>query len=429
MDTIFALASAAGRAGVSVIRISGERAVEICEDLAESAPEAGRFALRKLRDTAGNLIDEALVLRFTAPASFTGEDVIELHTHGSPAVVARVLRFLGESGKARMAEAGEFTRRALENDRLDLAQVEGLGDLIDAETEAQRLQAVRLFSGALGDVVSDWRERLLRAAALLEVTIDFADEEVPVDVAPEVIELIGEVSKSLRREIEGTFAAERIRDGFEVAILGAPNAGKSTLLNMLAGREAAITSEIAGTTRDVIEVRMDVAGLPVTLLDTAGLRDTDDVIERVGVGRALERAERADLRVFLKSDPQEVPLVTLQDGDITLLGKGDMHGGGLGTVSGASGEGVDELIEQIASQLSERASGVATATQLRHRIAMEDAKEALDQAAFEVKAGAERTELAAENLRTALRKLDALIGRVDVEMVLGEIFSRFCLGK
>ena len=429
MDTIFALASAAGRAGVSVIRISGERAVEICEDLAESAPEAGRFALRKLRDTAGNLIDEALVLRFTAPASFTGEDVIELHTHGSPAVVARVLRFLGESGKARMADAGEFTRRALENDRLDLAQVEGLGDLIDAETEAQRMQAVRLFSGALGDVVSDWREKLLRAAALLEVPIDFADEEVPVDVAPEVLELIGEVSKSLRREIKGTFAAERIRDGFEVAILGAPNSGKSTLLNRLAGREAAITSEIAGTTRDVIEVRMDVAGLPVTLLDTAGLRDTDDVIERVGVGRALERAERADLRVFLKSDPQEVPSVTLQDGDITLLGKGDMHGGGVGTVSGASGEGVDELIEHIASQLSDRASGVATATQLRHRIAMEDAKEALDQAAFEVKAGAERTELAAENLRTALRKLDALIGRVDVEMVLGEIFSRFCLGK
>ncbi len=429
MDTIFALASAAGRAGVSVIRISGERAVEICEDLAESAPEAGRFALRKLRDTAGNLIDEALVLRFTAPASFTGEDVIELHTHGSPAVVARVLRFFGESGKARMAEAGEFTRRALENDRLDLAQVEGLGDLIDAETEAQRMQAVRLFSGALGDVVSDWHEKLLRAAALLEVTIDFADEEVPVDVAPEVLELIGEVSNSLSREIKGTFAAERIRDGFEVAILGAPNAGKSTLLNRLAGREAAITSEIAGTTRDVIEVRMDVAGLPVTLLDTAGLRDTDDVIERVGVGRALERAERADLRVFLKSDPQEVPSVTLQDGDITLLGKGDMHGGGVGTVSGASGEGVDELIERIAEQLSDRASGVATATQLRHRIAMEDAKEALDQAAFEVKAGAERTELAAENLRTALRKLDALIGRVDVEMVLGEIFSRFCLGK
>jgi len=429
MDTIFALASAAGRAGVSVIRISGERAVEICEDLAESAPAAGRFALRKLRDTAGNLIDEALVLRFTAPASFTGEDVIELHTHGSPAVVARVLRFLGESGKARMAEAGEFTRRALENDRLDLAQVEGLGDLIDAETEAQRMQAVRLFSGALGDVVSDWREKLLRAAALLEVTIDFADEEVPVDVAPEVLELIGEVSNSLSQEIKGTFAAERIRDGFEVAILGAPNAGKSTLLNRLAGREAAITSEIAGTTRDVIEVRMDVGGLPVTLLDTAGLRDTDDVIERVGVGRALERAERADLRVFLKSDPQEVPSVTLQDGDITLLGKGDMHGGGVGTVSGVSGEGVDELIGHIAVQLSDRASGVATATQLRHRIAMEDAKEALDQAMFEVKAGAERTELAAENLRTALRKLDALIGRVDVEMVLGEIFSRFCLGK
>ena len=429
MDTIFALASAAGRAGVSVIRISGDRAVELCENLSGTVPEAGRFALRKLRDENGGVIDEALVLRFMAPASFTGEDVIELHTHGSPAVVKSVLAQLGISGMARLAEAGEFTRRALENDKLDLAQVEGLGDLIDAETEAQRVQALRLFSGALGDVVSDWRDKLLRAAALLEVTIDFADEEVPVDVAPEVLELTNDVSASLEQEIMGSFAAERIRDGFEVAILGAPNAGKSTLLNRLAGRDAAITSEIAGTTRDVIEVRMDLAGLPVTLLDTAGLRDTDDVVERVGVGLAKERAERADLRIFLKSHRDENPSVPLTEGDIVLLGKGDAHGGGVDTVSGKTGNGVDELVAKITAVLSERAAGVATATQLRHRIAMLDAKEALVLAVFEVKAGADRTELAAEHLRVALRKLDALIGRVDVEMVLGEIFSRFCLGK
>ncbi|MCE8471849.1 50S ribosome-binding GTPase, partial [Rhodovulum sulfidophilum] len=222
-------------------------------------------------------------------ASFTGEDVVEFQCHGSPATVSALLSALGCIDGLRLAEPGEFTRRALENGVLDLAQVEGLGDLLEAETEAQRRQALRVLSGALGAKVDRWREALIRAAALLEATIDFADEDVPVDVTPEVTGLLDEVAASLRSEIDGVSVAERIRDGFEVAIVGPPNAGKSTLLNHLAGREAAITSEHAGTTRDVIEVRMDLDGLPVTFLDTAGLRESADEVETIGIARAVAR--------------------------------------------------------------------------------------------------------------------------------------------
>ncbi|MFT6075012.1 MAG: tRNA modification GTPase, partial [Yoonia sp.] len=258
-------------------------------------------------DASGELLDEALILCFDAGKSFTGEEVVELQLHGSPAVVSAVMRVLGSNSELRQAEAGEFTRRALENGRLDLAEVEGLADLIDAETESQRKQAVRVFSGALGALADGWRTKLIRAAALLEATIDFADEEVPFDVTPEVRELLDSVASEMQREADGVRAAERVRDGFEVAIIGAPNVGKSTLLNMLAGRDVAITSEIAGTTRDVIEVRMDLNGLPVTLLDTAGLRETDDIVEGLGVARAQERAERADLRIHLILDDSQIP--------------------------------------------------------------------------------------------------------------------------
>lgn len=423
MDTIFALASARGKAGVAVIRVSGPLAFAVGRMMAGDLPAPRSSGLRHLHGSQGPL-DDALVLTFAAGHSFTGEDVVEFQVHGSTAVVNAVLSELSAQEGLRLAEPGEFTRRALENERLDLAQVEGLADLIESETEAQRKLAYRVLSGALGQKAEGWRTDLIRAAALLEATIDFADEDVPVDVSPEVLELIDRVIPDLLLEVEGAKISERIRDGFEVAILGAPNAGKSTLLNALSGREAAITSEIAGTTRDVIEVLMDLNGLPVTLLDTAGLRESADKIEQIGVARARARAEAADLRIFLLSD-EAIPFDP-QDGDIVVQGKADLTGTG---VSGKTGEGLDFLVSQIESVLTARASHAGTAIRERHRLAMSRAAGALETARIEVESRAGRSELAAEEIWSAIRALDSLVGRVDIEMVLDEIFASFCLGK
>ncbi|MBD3678224.1 MAG: tRNA uridine-5-carboxymethylaminomethyl(34) synthesis GTPase MnmE [Rhodobacteraceae bacterium] len=429
MDTIYATASARGKAGVAVIRISGPEAVRAAQALSGPLPEPRRMGLRPLKDADGEALDEALVVHFPKGESFTGDHVIELHLHGSPAIVAAVMAALGRLPGLRLAEPGEFTRRALENGRMDLAQVEGLGDLIEAETEAQRRQAMRVFTGGLGAKAEGWRTRLIRAAALIEATIDFADEDVPVDVGPEVLENLQAVMSDLREEITGARVAERIREGFEVAIVGAPNAGKSTLLNALAGREAAITSEIAGTTRDVIEVRMDLHGLPVTVLDTAGLRETEDVVERIGVDRALERARAADLRVLLLAEGDTVDGLEPEPEDIVVQGKADTRQvSGFG-ISGKTGEGVSELVTRITAILEQRASGVRTATRERHVQAMTRALGAMESAQDEVMNGPDRAELAAEELRTAIRALDSLVGRVDVEHLLDEIFASFCLGK
>jgi tRNA modification GTPase len=377
----------------------------------------------------GELLDEALVLTFARGASFTGEDVVELHVHGGPAVVGAVLRALATQPGLRLAEPGEFTRRALENGVLDLAQVEGLADLIDAETEAQRRQAVRVLSGAVGQKVEGWRRDLIRAAALLEATIDFADEEVPVDVSPEVLSLIDGLMADLGREAAGVAAAERIRDGFEVAIVGAPNVGKSTLLNQLAGREAAITSDIAGTTRDVIEVRMEIAGLPVTFLDTAGLRETDDRLEQAGIDRALSRAEAADLRLFLTDGNPVVGLQPVGE-DLVVRGKSDAISGASGlAVSGRTGAGVPELMARIGDILQARVGQTGALVRERHRLAVTAAIAALAESRAEVVRRDSRVELAAEHLRRAVTALDALIGRVDVDDLLGEIFASFCIGK
>jgi tRNA modification GTPase len=424
METIYALASAQGRAGVSVIRLSGSDAKEAVSKFVSILPEDRVAGLRTLSDDAGDPLDQALILRFDAPYSFTGEDVVELHLHGSIAVVQAVLRVLGDSGLARLAQPGEFTRRALENGKMDLAQVEGLADLIESETEAQRKQALRVVSGYLGQLVERWRSSLIRAAALIEATIDFVDEDVPVDVSPEVCDLLTVVKSDLIKEIAGSKVAERIRVGFEVAIVGAPNAGKSTLLNAMAGRDAAITSEIAGTTRDVIEVRMDLNGLPVTILDTAGLRDGKDAVEVIGIERALKRAGDADLRIFLAGIDDDLPL-TQQSDDIRITPKADISGVG---VSGKTGQGVSELLARVQNILEKRSSQAGLATHERHRIAMQSTLAALDIVLPLVDQGPEHYDIAAEELRSAIRSLEALVGRIDVENLLDEIFSSFCLG-
>jgi tRNA modification GTPase len=426
MDTIFALATAQGRAGIAVVRLSGPFAVSAAERLCKTVP--AKRGLRALKDGTGALLDEALILRFDAGHSFTGEEVVELHLHGSPAIVKAVLQVLSGMPELRQAEAGEFTRQALENGRLNLAEVEGLADLIDAETERQRKQALRVFSGALGALAEGWRVSLIRAAALLEATIDFADEEVPVDVSPEVTGLLQNVMAEMRHEADGVRIAERVRDGFEVAIIGAPNVGKSTLLNRLAGRDVAITSEIAGTTRDVIEVQMDLDGLPVTMLDTAGLRDTDDAIEELGVARARERATRADLRVHLVMDDAEMR-DDLGPDDVLVLAKADLKGVDVLGVSGLTGAGVDALIAEVSERLQKKVASVGVAMRERHRIAMLRAIDYLSAAEDALASGVGMTDLIAEDLRSAIRAVDSIVGRVDVEHVLDEIFSSFCIGK
>jgi len=427
MDTIYALASARGKAGVGVIRLSGPASWAAIGALCGALPQPRVAAVRKIA-LDGEALDEALVIVFAEGGSFTGEQAAELHVHGAVATVAAVLAALARQPGLRPAEPGEFTRRALENGRLDLAQVEGLADLIEAETEAQRRQALRILSGAVGLRAEKWRLDLIRAGALLEASIDFADEDVPVDVGPEVLGLIAGVEADLRHEIAGLVVAERIRDGFEVAIVGRPNAGKSTLLNALAGREAAITSTMAGTTRDVIEVRMDLGGLPVMLLDTAGLREPGDEVESIGIKRAVERAERADLRIFLL-DGADVPLLPPLPDDLLVWGKADLAPREGLAVSGKTGQGLEALVGRVTEILSARTAGSGIMTRERHRVAMTGAIGAMESARAEVLNGPGRTELAAEDLRRAVRAMDSLVGRVDVEDLLDEIFASFCIGK
>jgi tRNA modification GTPase len=428
MDTIFAQASARGKAGVAVIRVSGALAHEACRALAGRVPPPRQATLCRLTDAEGGYLDEALVLVFSEGASFTGEPSVEFHTHGGRATIEAVLSHLADTPGLRLAEPGEFTRRALINGRMDLTQVEALGDLIEAETEVQRKLALRTFGGEISQKVELWRGKLLRALALIEATIDFADEEVPQDVGPEVAELLDALRADLSRDLAGARVAERVRDGFEVAIVGRPNVGKSTLLNALAGRQAALTSEIAGTTRDVIEVRMDIHGLAVTLLDTAGLRETSDVLEAAGVRLAEERARQADLRLFLLDSPTDDPAFQPEAEDIVALGKADLHPGADNALSGQTGQGVDWVLSEIGDRLSQRVAGASSVSHLRQRKALETARDAVEAAQRLLESGT-GDELAAEELRRAAHALEFLLGRVDVEQVLGEIFSSFCIGK
>jgi len=429
-NTIFALASARGRAGVAVIRVSGPDAFSCVFQLAGDIPKPRKAALRTLRD-GDEPLDQALVLIFEKGASFTGEDTVEFHLHGGLAVVQSVLSILGKMSGLRTADPGEFTRRALENNRMDLPQVEGLADLIEAETEAQRKQALKVMRGSLSEKCEQWREKLLRAMALLEAVIDFADEDVPVDVRPEVSELLMSVHAELIEQLSGQKASERIRDGFEVALVGAPNIGKSTLLNAIAGRDVAITSEIAGTTRDVIEVRLDLKGLPVTILDLAGIRDSNDEVESLGIERAIERANTSDIRVYLvekKSDINSFGIKPQSD-DIIALGKGDIADSSAFSVSGLTGQGVDDLLDRISAIVADKVSGSSSLIRQRHLEAIENAELSLNTALLNLNSEDSLNEIIAADLRFTVLALDSLVGRLDIEDVLGEIFAGFCIGK
>lgn len=426
-DTIFALASASGKAGVSVIRISGSRSVAVLEALGGKRPPPRGTRLCRLVDAHGDILDQALVLYFEEGASFTGEDVVELQVHGSVAVVRATLRAIGETGDARLAEPGEFTRRALMNERLDLIEVQGLGDLIEAETEGQRRHALRVFDGEISERIGAWRRDLIRAIALVEATIDFVDEDVPVDVTPEVDGLLTGVADALAREREGFEGARRLKTGFEVALLGAPNSGKSSLINMLSQSDAAIVTEVPGTTRDVLEVRCDIGGLPVTLLDTAGLRVSDDVVERIGVERARERGRKADLRVFLhESATGCIDDLGVTNAEIIVRSKIDLTPGVAG-ISTVTGEGVPELLAAIGEHLSERLQDDGLISRERDLLALRDAETALR----DILADEEQRlpELRAEDIRHVVQRLETIIGSMHVEDVLDEVFASFCIGK
>ncbi len=439
-DTIFALASGAGRAGMAVMRLSGPAAAAALTALAGRAPPPPRRATRvRLCDGAGEVIDAGLALWFPAPRSFTGEDVAELHVHGGPAVLAGLGEALLGLG-LRPAEPGEFSRRAFDNGKMDLTAAEGLADLVAAETAAQRRQALRQMDGALHRRYEDWRARLLRAQAWLEAGIDFSDE---ADVAADVVARARAEVAALAEAVAALLAAaprgERLREGLEVAILGAPNVGKSTLLNRLAGREAAIVAATAGTTRDVIEVRLDMGGWPVVLADTAGLQAAADAVEDEGVRRALARAEAADLRLLV-FDATALPgwdagtAALARDGDLVVVNKSDAAAGvperwrgrAVRAVSAATGEGIAALEAALEGAAAAwfADGGAALPTRARHRHALAECAAALRRAA-----AAAAPELAGEDVRLAARALGRITGRVDVEDVLDAVFGAFCIGK
>jgi tRNA modification GTPase len=450
LDTIFALSSGRPPAAIAVIRISGPRSKDALHALIGRLPEPRRTSLAKVKDPATDeVIDEGLALWFPGPKSETGEDMAELQVHGGPAVIAAMLKALGSLDGLRLAEPGEFTRRAFESGRVDLTAVEGLADLIAAETEAQRKQALRQMQGQLAERVDAWRARLIEARALLEAGIDFSDEgDVPKNLVRQAIGLIRPVAQQIAEA--AARGGERLREGLVVAIAGPPNAGKSTLLNRIARREAAIVSPYAGTTRDVIEVHLDLGGYPVTLLDTAGIRASDDPLEQEGVRRARARAAAADLVLWLVDVTAAAAPAPDIDAPSTwiLLNKIDaieaeqkrlfetpFDGAKqpVFSLSATTGRGVDSVLAALAQFAAEffRAGESALITRERHRHMLDQAAAALEGAlAIDQDSGSEsREELLAEQVRLATRALERLTGRVDVEDVLDVIFREFCIGK
>jgi tRNA modification GTPase len=437
VDTICALASAPGRAGVAVIRISGPAAGAALRVLCGPLPAPRHASVRKLKHPgSGELLDRGLVLWLPAPASFTGEDMAELHIHSGRAVIGGVIGALQSLPSMRLAEPGEFARRAFENGKLDLTEVEGLADLIAAETEAQARQALSQAEGGARALYESWRDELVKAQALAEAGLDFADEaDVAADAAVQADAIVAKLLASISRHLQDR-RGERLRDGYRIVIAGAPNAGKSSLLNALARRDVAIVSEEAGTTRDIIEVHLDLGGLPVIVTDTAGLREAEGAVEAEGIKRALARAGEADLVLWVvdATAPQwDAPdtRIAAKTGKVSVLNKVDLVkspqiADGL-AVSAKTGEGVAALVELLADRVRDSLAvgEPAIVTRARHRAELEAACLALER--FRGERGG--PELKAEELRLAARHLGRLTGRIDVEEVLGAIFAEFCIGK
>jgi tRNA modification GTPase len=437
-DTICALSSGQGRAGVAVIRISGASAGSALRGLCGPLPPPRHASLRKITDPrSGELLDRGLVVWLAAPATLTGEDVAELHVHGGRAVVARVIGALLAMNHVRLAEPGEFARRAFENGKLDLTEAEGLADLINAETEAQARQALAQAEGGARALAESWREDLLKAQALAEAGLDFADEaDVAADAAVQADAIVAKLLASISAHLKDR-RGERLRDGYRVVIAGPPNVGKSSLLNALARRDVAIVSEEAGTTRDAIEVHLDLGGLPVIVTDTAGLRRAEGAIEAEGIRRTLARVEEADLVLWLvdasatPSSSEAAPALPEAVARLTVLNKIDLAPAarmpeGV-AISAKTGEGIAALVTRLSELAGEGMSQgePAVITRARHRAELEAACEALGR--YRCERGG--PELKAEELRVAARHLGRLTGRSDVEEVLGAIFSEFCIGK
>jgi tRNA modification GTPase len=441
METIFALSSAPGRAGVAILRASGDNAVAVYRGLTGREPGAPRVATRVQlsHPVTGDRLDDGLALWFPAPRSYTGESVVEFHVHGGVAVIAAVLDAIGAVPGTRPAEPGEFTRRAFLAGKIDLTGAEGVIDLIDAETDAQRRQALRQASGALGAIYDSWRGRLIRVLAHFEAVLDFPDEELPDSLMDQIKSDILLLRSEISQHLDDNRRGERLRQGVRVAIIGPPNAGKSTLMNFLAVRDVAIVSETAGTTRDVIETHLDLEGMPVTLLDTAGVRESLDTIEAEGVRRALRAADEADLKILVLDSSKGLELRRVRDHvdseTIVLWNKVDLGRRAMApicdpsqefSVSVHTGEGVDQFLEGLTVKVRDML-GVGAApllTRSRHRTALAEVRESLDLAQ-----SALLPELCAEDIRLSVRALGRITGSVDVEDLLDVVFRDFCIGK
>jgi tRNA modification GTPase len=432
VDTIFALGSGAGRAAIAVIRVSGPAVSNVLTEFAGAVPQGRRARFAEIRDPAnGEVLDHGLVLYFPGPNSATGEDYAEFHIHGGRAVVDGALAALSRRPGLRPAEPGEFARRGFANGKLDLSQAEALADLIDAQTQAQRRQALRVAGGALRREAEAWRARLIEALALVEAELDFSDE-ADVGAFPEDRFRAGleALALELGAALQEAPASERMRDGFLVMIMGPPNSGKSTLLNALARRDLAIVSPTPGTTRDMIEAHLDIGGLPLTFVDTAGLREAEEEIERIGVDRVIGRAGTADLILWLSATGEEPAAQARGEAEILRVwSKSDLRVPAAGWIGicAPDGAGLDRLLAEVFERARMRLGDGSAALIIRerHRLALEDAAGAIAEAMTPGKA----LEFVADDLRSAARALGRITGSVDVEDVLDAVFSRFCVGK